>query len=286
MALPGDWDAWLARGRAILTARPDLRRNEQASRGLENPRWAWGDLLLEVPEALLDLLADDLGPAVSSIRSHFRSYREVAAKWPPAQRVAASWTAHRELKDCEARFDFLRPGMTMRDAAAMAGKKPLDAKPIGRLTVGARVDAVFDLLRDGLVSKAFERRLRELSEERRVRHTAQRALRERSAQWHEALRALREAQAKKSLDATCLEVILKVRKAAAYLRAVRQAVADPEGVPLVPDHLEAEVFQAFDEVAEAAAALPALRKDDTAIEATARPVRVAGALPAPSGRAV
>ena len=112
------WEELVERGR-VLAAAPPLSRGDKARRGPDDPKWGLGDLLLEVPDSAVDRFASDVGEDAAA----FRQYRVVAAAWPVQSRVAASWTAHRELKDHPARFELIVPGMTMRQAAEAAGKK-------------------------------------------------------------------------------------------------------------------------------------------------------------------
>src|SRR5207244_3085982 len=113
----------LSQGRALLGARP-LRRDEWAPRGRDDVKWRWGDLALDIPKALLVDFARAVGKNVQELLR----YRDVAAAWPAERRVAASWSAHRELQNIDERFDVIAPGMTERHARGVIGKRPSDQK--------------------------------------------------------------------------------------------------------------------------------------------------------------
>lgn len=260
-----DLPTLVARGRVLLDA-PPLSRSEKSRRGLEDPKWTLGELLQDVPDDVLESFASALG----ADRLALRQYRDVAAKWPRVHRVAASWTAHRELKDHPARFDVIHAGMTMRQAAAAAGKTPLDAKPRERMTVEERAAEVIALLADKAVNDLVLRRLAERRDARRTLRAARAAADERSAEYREARRNLREAQAAKSPDQVFLEVIFKLQETAEYLNAVVHAAMDVDA-PLVPDHRKPDVIRAIEAVSQAAtSALSTL--SDSVIDITATKV--------------
>src|SRR5512135_2825019 len=127
---PPEWARWVGEVARLLGV-PPLRRGERSSQGPEDPKFKLGDFLKRVPEEYVELLATehDVDPA------QFRVYREVAAKVPPERRVQASWTVHRDLRD---RLDLLRDGLTVRQAAAAAGKRPVDSKADRKLSVEDR----------------------------------------------------------------------------------------------------------------------------------------------------
>jgi hypothetical protein len=130
-ARPPEWQSWLEEG-ARLIAVPPLRRNEKATRGPEDPKFLLGDFLCSVPPQYIDALAE----ALQAEPTQFRSYREVAEKIPQNRRVAAAWGVHRELKN---QPEKLRPGLTIREAAALLGKS-IDSKADHNLTVADRVE--------------------------------------------------------------------------------------------------------------------------------------------------
>src|SRR3954453_4169960 len=137
---PSDWPRWLGGGGGLLAA-PPLRRGEQISRGPEDPKFTIGDYLARLPEEWVEPLAIDLDVDPAQLRV----YREGATKVPPELRVRASWTVHRDLRD---RVDLLRDGLTVRDAAAAAGKRPIDSKADRRLSVEDRAAKVRAFLAD------------------------------------------------------------------------------------------------------------------------------------------
>src|SRR4051812_33399223 len=121
-----EWAELVGKGRALAGA-PPLGRADKSKLGLSDPKWALGDLLLnEVPLADIGRFAKMIGRSEGELRR----LRDVAEKWPAQERQAASWSAHRDLKDLPDRFENIRPGMTVREAAEAAGKKPIDAKPL------------------------------------------------------------------------------------------------------------------------------------------------------------
>lgn len=246
------------RGRALIAA-PPLGRAEKSTEGRSDPKWAFGDLLAEVPEHMLQRYAAEIGARETELRR----LREVAARWPEQHRVAASWSAHRDLKDHPERFNLIHPGMTVREAAAAAGKKPIDAKPVTRMDLEEKADLVVALLMDKKVNDQVTSRLLERGAVRRTQRAARLASDERSAEYKHAMRALREAQTTKSPHVAFLEVVFKLQEAAEYVRAVVAAVNDTEGEsPLVPEHRRPELIFAIDALADVAEqALSALRSD-------------------------
>src|SRR4051812_30039875 len=138
--LPAEWDSWLESG-ARLRALPPLRRSEFATRGPEDKKFALGDFLLTIPAEYVEPLAEALGEDPAK----FRNYREVSGKLPPDRRVAAAWTVHRDLRDSP---QLLRAGLTVREAAVLAGKKPIDSPATHRWTVGQQADKVREMLAD------------------------------------------------------------------------------------------------------------------------------------------
>ena len=138
--LPPEWSTWVEEGARLLAA-PPLRRSEQVARGPEDPKFAIGDFLATIPGPYVELLAEHLGRDAAQ----FRVYREVAEKIPSDQRVKASWTVHRDLRE---RPDLLSDALTVRAAAALLGKKPIDSKADRRLSLEERAAKVRDALAD------------------------------------------------------------------------------------------------------------------------------------------
>lgn len=242
------WSSWIEQGRALLAA-PPLTRGEKKAKGQDDPKWALGDLLLELPEQRLDRFAEELDQSPSE----FRRLRDVAGQWPPEHRVAASWSAHRDLKDHQDRFNLIHPGMTVRQAAKAAGKADIDAKPTGRMTLEERADHVAVMLADKATNAAVLERLEERRATRRMRQATRMAADERSAEYKEAMRALRQAQASKSPEVAFLEVVFKLQEATEYLRAVYMAATDTTAaVPLVPQNRKPELLMAIEGIAEVA----------------------------------
>ncbi|MBA2706870.1 MAG: hypothetical protein H0U59_03590 [Gemmatimonadaceae bacterium] len=240
---------WLERGRALL-ASPPLSRADKSKNGLADPKWGLGDLLLEVPEPLVARVAGELGKS----ESEFRRYREVASRWPADRRVQASWSAHRDLKDHDDRFELIHPDMTVREAALAAGKKPIDAKPVTRMTEDEQADLAISLLLNKRINDRVATKLTERNDARRVLRAQRSAENERSAEYKDAMRALREAQAAKSPELAFIEVTFKIQEATEYLRAVwSAAVDDTPGMPsLVPPHRKPELIMAIKNIASVA----------------------------------
>lgn len=262
--MDANWDSWLERGRALLGA-PPLSRKEKVERGTEDPKWKLGDLLLEMPEHLVDRFALLLGEEKGGLHR----LREVAEKWPAEHRVQASWSAHRDLKDHPDRFSRIRPGMSVREAAEAAGKKPIDAKPRTRMTPEERASEVIALLADKNVNELVIAELTERKEVRRKLRAARAAEDERSAEYKEARRRLHEAQSARSPDRAFLEVVFKMQETAEYLRAVLDAAMDEEA-PLVPEHRIPDLVTSIEKVRVAAqdtlsALLKATGQSDTVV---------------------
>lgn len=223
---PPEWARWVGEV-ARLTAAPPLRRGEQSSRGPEDPKFQLGDFLLRVPEQYVEMLAieQDLDPA------QLRIYREVAAKVPPERRVRASWTVHRDLRD---RLDLLRDGLTVRQAAAAAGKRPIDSKADRRLSVEDRAAKVRAFLADPDVYAVIEQEMARTRQERRVRHGA-RLVHEDLAKQEKLLQTeLRERrEARSPLEAT-LKAQLDLLRAAQLVHAIGETLVDlPEFTRLI-----------------------------------------------------
>lgn len=216
--LPPEWSNWVEEGARLLAA-PPLRRSEQVARGPEDPKFALGDFLATIPAQYAELLAEhlDRDPA------QFRVYREVAEKIPPDRRVAASWTVHRDLRE---RPDLLADGLTVRNAAALLGKKPIDSKADRRLTLEERAARVREALADQDVYAVIEAELTKNRVDRSARKLANRIVSEHSQRKRDLeneLRALRSAMS--PLEAT-VKAELRVNEAAQLVEAIAQSVDD------------------------------------------------------------
>lgn len=255
-----DWTRQVELGRGYLAA-PQLSRAEKSSNGQSDPKWALGDLLTNVPDHFIGKFASEVGASESELRR----YRDVAERWPIECRVAASWSAHRDLKDVADRFEKIRPGMTVREAAEAAGKKPIDAKPMSRMSAEERAEQVIVLLGDKRVNEMVLSLMADRGAVRRQRRAAQLAADERSAEYKDAMKALRQAQTAKSPEVAFLEVIFKIQEAAEYVRAVCAAANDTESpVPLVPPQRKPELVTAIQSLEDIAwEALEALRDHPT-----------------------
>jgi hypothetical protein len=216
--LPPEWSSWLERG-ARLLAVPPLRRSEASTRGPEDRKFQLGDLLTSIPARFLERFADALDQDATA----FRAYREVAKKIKPEMRVAAAWSVHRDLKDTP---ELLRGGLTVREAAILAGKKPIDSKAAHRRTVGQRADDARALLADPDVRAIIEAEQHMTKEERKTRAAARNITSELDAQAKALEAELREArQAKKPYEAT-VKAVLDLHKAAQLADAVGQLIKD------------------------------------------------------------
>lgn len=216
--LPPEWSKWVEEGARLLAA-PPLRRSEQATRGPEDPKFALGDYLNSVPSQYVDLLAEHF----QREPAQFRGYREVAEKVPPERRVAASWTVHRDLRE---RPDLLSDGLTVRAAASLLGKKPIDSKAERRLTLEERAARVREALADQDVYAVIEAELVNNRADRNARRLANRIVSEhgqRRRDLEKELRALRSAMS--PLEAT-VKAELQVNEAAQLVEAIAQTVDD------------------------------------------------------------
>lgn len=216
--LPPEWSNWVEEGARLLAA-PPLRRSEQATRGADDPKFALGDFLATLPMHYVEVLADrlDRDPA------QFRVYRDVAEKIPPSRRVAASWTVHRDLRD---RPELLSDGLTVRAAAALLGKKPIDSKADRRLSLEERAAKVREALADQDVYAVIEAELATDRASRNARKLATRIVSEygqRKRDLENELRALRSAMS--PLEAT-VKAELRVNEAAQLVEAIAQTVDD------------------------------------------------------------
>jgi len=126
--------------------------------------------------------------------------------------------------------------MTVREAAAAAGKKPIDAKPVTRMTLDERAEHVLSVLADKQVNDLVLMKLRDRSAVRRIHRAAEANDDDRSAEYKQAMRNLRQAQAAKSPESAFIEVVFKIQQAAVYLRAVLIAATSADGPRLVPEH--------------------------------------------------
>lgn len=266
LVLPTDWNTWLERGRALLSA-PPLNRADKSKRGLEDPKWALGDLVSEIPDHLVDRFSREL---TGDEKGLFRQYKAVALAWPANYRTAASWTAHRELKDHPNRFELITPGMTMRAAAIAAGKKPFDLRHPRLEDLDTRAERILSWLTDKALNERVAALLAERRAGRRQRRLVKLADDERSAEYKEALANLRRAQNLKSPETAYLEVVFKLQQSAEYVRAVLAALNDTESlVPLVPEHRRPDLIYAIEALVDVALeALHSLKNDDTRVART------------------
>jgi len=212
-----EWDSWIEEG-ARLLAVPPLRRRVVSTRGPEDKKFALGDFLLSLPVEYVDRLAAALGQEPST----FRAYRDVADKVSPERRVAAAWSAHRDLKD---RPELLEPGMTVRQAARLAGKKPIDSKASHRETVGEKAEKVRQLLSDPDVAAVIESERHISKEERRARHAARNFTSEMAAKAKQLEAELREARHAKSPYEATVKALLDMHRAAQLADGVGEMAA-------------------------------------------------------------
>ncbi len=216
--LPSGWGTWVEQGVRLLAA-PPLRRNEQTTRGPDDPKFALGDFLVNIPSQHVDLLAEALHVDSGQVRI----YRDVATKIPPGQRVGASWTVHRDLRD---RPDLLRPGLTVRQAGALLGKKPIDARPDQRLTLEERAEKVRAGLADPAVYAVIDSELAHGRAERQVRSRARQVHSEHHKRGRELETELREAREAKSPFEATVKAELDVNRAAQLVEAIQASLDD------------------------------------------------------------
>lgn len=208
------WDDQVESGRALADA-PRLSRADAAKRGPEDPKWALGDLAATVPEEHLDRFSKEIGVSPSDVRA----YRRVAVEWPPEHRVAASWTAHRELKDHDERFLLIQPGMSMRKAAEAAGKAAIDGGPaLHRLTNDELAEYAISILKHKPINDLVSEKLRERKAARRMSAAARAADDDRSAEYKQAYRDYRQAQSAKSPELAVFDAIFKLRELSEFVR--------------------------------------------------------------------
>jgi hypothetical protein len=153
------WAQLLEEGRRLKRLEGDLK-------------WRWGDLAVEVPVEALRKFAIELEVDYDALRS----YRNVAAAWPPDRRVAnTSWTVHRELLTADNQHA-IRPNMTLREARAAIGRTPIDhslADIDVPVSLEGRVDAFRRLAADPEVA---ERAMRDSGTRTSVTDAQHRAL--------------------------------------------------------------------------------------------------------------
>jgi hypothetical protein len=194
----------------------------------------------DVEDDQLQALADAIGSNLTA--GNLKSYREVARAWPSAQRVAASWTAHRTLKNMTERFEIIRPGMTLREAIAATGKDPADTEHPSRWSTERRVPFIIAQLLDPTISKAVRQELDERKGARAAKTAAKMVDEERSAEYRNALRELREKRDAKHPNRAAYEAIFKLREEREYVRAVGKASSDQVSflpAPMRPDVIAA-----------------------------------------------
>lgn len=214
--LPPEWGSWLTEG-ARLLAVPPLRRHEQSLHGFQDPKFALGDFLLEVPTEFVDRLEQVLGARPGQ----FRIYRDVSAKVPIGHRVASSWTVHRDLRD---RPDLLADGLTVRSAAALLGKQPIDSKPDRRLTLEERADKVRAGLADPEVYALIDSELARSRAERQVLRRAREVRSEYSHRRRDLENELRELRAAQSPFEATVKAELDINKAMQLVEAIGQTL--------------------------------------------------------------
>jgi len=218
--LPAEWDSWVDElGRLLAT--PSLRRSEVSTRGHLDKKFALGDFLATAPSQWIDRLAEALGEEPST----FRVYREVAEKIPPHQRVAAAWTVHRDLRE---RPELLTPGLTVRKAAELLGKRPIDSKATHRQTVGDKADLVRELLADPDVAAVIESERHMSAEERRARRAARSFTSEMQAKAKDLENELKEARQAKSAYEATVKALLDMHKAAQLADGIGEMAGDLE----------------------------------------------------------
>lgn len=215
---PPEWETWHREVERLLAA-PPLRRNEISTRGPEDPKFALGDFLKEVPEGHLDALAESL----KQDPGQFRSYREVAKALPGPQRVAASWTVHRNLRH---RPDLLRDGLTVRQANDLLGGKPIDSKPDIRLSVRERANRVRAALADPDVFEIIDKELNDERVSRKVRSRARRVVSEHAARERELKAELNALQQAKSPYEATVKAELEINRAVQLVHAVGKTLED------------------------------------------------------------
>jgi hypothetical protein len=260
-----DWTEKVESGRTIMRA-PRLSRSQRVMLGPQDEKFALGDLMCDVEDDELEVLAQAIGFNLTA--ANLKSYREVAYAWPPGQRVAASWTVHRTLKNMTDRFEVIRPGMTLREAVVATGKHPADTEHPSRWSIERRVPFIIAQLLDVAISKAVRKELDGRKGARAARAAAKMVDEDRSAEYREALRALREKRDVKHPDRAAYEVIFRLREEREYVRAVGKASSDE--VSFLPSHLRPDVIVAIRDLVITAVdtiALSSLKEDQPAAEA-------------------
>lgn len=234
--LPPEWDSWVEQG-AQLAAAPPLRRSEQSSRGASDPKFALGDFLRSIPSQFVDELAATVGRD----SGQFRTYREVADKVPPERRVAASWTVHRDLRD---KPELLRDGLTVRQAAALSGRKPIDAKPAHRESATVKAQRVREFLADPEVYALIEAEMAQSRHDRKMRKQVRLVHSELAARQRDVEAELRAAREAKSPYEATVQAELDLLKAAQLVHAVGETLVElPQ-----PERLTAAVSELGEEV--------------------------------------
>lgn len=223
-------------GARILSV-PPLRRSEASTRGPEDKKFQLGDLLNSIPAHLVD----DFAQALNQDPAAFRAYRDVAKKVPKNKRVEAAWSVHRDLKDMP---QLLTPGLTVREAAILAGKKPIDSKAAHRRSVGQRADDARALLADPDVRAVIEAEQHLTREERKARAAARNITSELDARAKALEAELREAKrAMKPYEAT-VKAVLDLHKAAQLADAVGQLMNDLDQPERLADALRTLISSA------------------------------------------
>jgi hypothetical protein len=239
-----DWAEKVESGRAIMAA-PRLGRAQRVSLGPQDEKFALGDLLSDVEDDQLERLARGIGHNLTA--ATLKSYREVAGAWPSAQRVAASWTVHRTLKNLADRFDVIQPGMTLREAQIASGRTPADTEHPSRWSLERRVLFIITQLQDAATTKAVRDELEGRKRTRAAKAAVKMVDEDRSAEYRAALRELRDARDAKHPERAAYEVIFKLRDSREYVRAVGKMSGDDGG--FLPDHRRPDVISAIRDLA-------------------------------------
>lgn len=229
-------------GRAIMGS---PRRSRAL--GPSDEKFALGDLVADVPDELLDDLAEQIGYNLKG--AHLRSYRRVSQAWPEEHRAEASWTTHRTLKDAANRFDLIEPGMTLRAAQAALGKNPADTEHPSRWSLDRRVPFIINQLLDKVTTKAVREELDGRKKARSAKAALKMVEEDQSAEYRLALRQLREARDAKHPERAAYDALFKIREAREYVRAIGKATGDEDS--FVPEHLRPDLVAALRDLATA-----------------------------------
>ena len=98
----------------------DLALQVETLPGDERPRDPETGLFIEDEAKTLKRYAEDIGMSYATLKN----YRVTAAAWPSdLRRTEVSWHVHKTLSAQEDRFDLIQPGMTVREAERIVGKR-------------------------------------------------------------------------------------------------------------------------------------------------------------------